>query len=407
LHAVNDASFCGGIYKLEATKPLTSFCGSKAKIRIHFKSNSSAKEKILFLSDCILYKQSMANEIPNSGFKFKDGFAEGFTVPIPETFRTALENKELSRGDLFYPKKTAYDSPPWREVLTENGWFLQIKESMTGGETVLFDLYVRNQDGTAFLPTAVHKLHWDEFIKRLQTGDFSNLTRIQPDKKPAKDYFLVTGTDVNHGQPPPAINFKYRAGREMDELIGICKGIAADNVVIEKEARYLHQWLRRNSDIASVWPARELAARLARILWDGVVSPDEAEELRLFLQLATGETEERKELIEQSSIKSNLATLLPFDSPAPEVEFTEREFCFTGKFLSGTRRWCFTEVEKRGGIARDRPNACHYLVLGELGSRDWAHSSHGRKIEAAMERKQKNVHWPQIVSEQHWAKFLH
>jgi len=45
-----------------------------------------------------------------------------------------------------------------------------------------------------------------------------------------------------------------------------------------------------------------------------------------------------------------------------------------------------------------------YLVIGEIGSSNWVHSSFGRKIEKAMELKEKGR--ISIVSEKHMQEFL-
>ena len=223
----------------------------------------------------------------------------------------------------------------------------------------------------------------------------------------AKEYILNSdGFADTHGQPAAGINFKYRLGREMDELIGLCKGIVSDGLVVEREAKYLENWLRTNAEIAQFWPAKELAGRLTRVMADGKLSEEERDELLLFLQHITGEVEDRMNLVEQlGGKKVTLSTVLPLDNPAPEIVFLQKHFCFTGKCLSGTRCWCESEVERRGGIPVSRSETCDFLVIGVLGSRDWAHSSHGRKIEAAVERKGSSG-WPRIVAEDHWVKFL-
>ena len=45
-----------------------------------------------------------------------------------------------------------------------------------------------------------------------------------------------------------------------------------------------------------------------------------------------------------------------------------------------------------------------YLVIGSVGSRDWIHSSWGRKVEKAVEYKR--LCRIAMVSEQHWPSFL-
>lgn len=94
------------------------------------------------------------------------------------------------------------------------------------------------------------------------------------------------------------------------------------------------------------------------------------------------------------------------DAPPPDVEFTGKRFCLTGQFLTGTRHHCEEQITSRGGVClpairRDLT----YLVVGTLSSRDWIHSSWGRKVESAISYRQKYGS-PFIVSEKHWAGFL-
>jgi hypothetical protein len=229
----------------------------------------------------------------------------------------------------------------------------------------------------------------------------------------ARDYILDRRSFDADGQPPHALNFQYRIGREMDELIGICRGVLADGKLPDSEVQFLHSWIDRTPEVSIVWPGRELALRLARIFADGIVSDEEREDLSLFLERLTcegGALEHKKAESDSTAAPAKpspvRATTLPFDDPAPDVEFADREFCFTGKFVCGTRSWCEMETIRRGGRATDSAASCHFLVVGGLGSRDWAHSSFGRKIEAAMQRKQARAQWPKILSEPHWTKYL-
>jgi hypothetical protein len=54
-----------------------------------------------------------------------------------------------------------------------------------------------------------------------------------------------------------------------------------------------------------------------------------------------------------------------------------------------------------GAITKD----LNYLVIGEVGSRDWIHSTHGRKIEKAIDYNDRGCRIA-IVTEQHWHNFL-
>jgi NAD-dependent DNA ligase len=99
------------------------------------------------------------------------------------------------------------------------------------------------------------------------------------------------------------------------------------------------------------------------------------------------------------------STSLPFTHPAPVVHFVDQVFCFTGKFFSGTRQWCEGQVTARGGALGAISRKLNYLVVGEIGSRDWIHSTHGRKIEKAMEYVNAGQRLA-IIGEQHWASYL-
>jgi hypothetical protein len=91
-----------------------------------------------------------------------------------------------------------------------------------------------------------------------------------------------------HGQPPAGIHADHRARRSMDELIGFCKGIIMDGVVQETEVTAIAEWLKHHPDVHTTWPADVVAARVQRILGDGVITSDERDDLRQLLEQVTG-----------------------------------------------------------------------------------------------------------------------
>src|SRR5690606_32021154 len=96
------------------------------------------------------------------------------------------------------------------------------------------------------------------------------------------------------------------------------------------------------------------------------------------------------------------STTLPFSDPLPEVAASGRTFCFTGKFNSGTRDWCCTQVIDRGGFATNSvTKKVNFLVIGEVGSRDWLHSTYGTKIQKAIDYRDQGTSL-HIIGEQHW-----
>lgn len=183
-----------------------------------------------------------------------------------------------------------------------------------------------------------------------------------------------------------------RTQRNFDELIGIIRGVVADGHVCDAEAKLLASWCLSYGTETPEWPANILVDRLTRIYDDGVASEEELEDLRLLLLDIVSED------VEEPSP-------LPLTKPAPEVVFDRNVFVFTGKFASGTRNHCFKETMLRGGICEDSISLrVDYLVIGSIGSRDWAHTAWGRKIERVVDlQRSKPI---AIISERQWASFL-
>jgi NAD-dependent DNA ligase len=135
---------------------------------------------------------------------------------------------------------------------------------------------------------------------------------------------------------------------------------------------------------------------LNRIYEDGRVDDDERLDLKDLLVEIVGESQDP--LVTP-------ATALPLSKPAPDVVFDQNVFVFTGKFAYGPRRACQADVLERGGkVAETVTLQTSYVVIGAVGSRDWIHSSWGRKIETAV--RYQDLCPLAIISEQHWTSFL-
>ncbi len=208
-------------------------------------------------------------------------------------------------------------------------------------------------------------------------------------------------TNLNHdGQPLNlAISRSRLIDRNIDELIGICKGVLFDGVVVHEEADMLLRWMERNQHAANKWPANILYARISLMLKDGNFDSDEQKELLDLLMEVTGPA---AHLYDEHST----STELPLSKPQPEIVFTDRVFCVTGKFVSGTRKEITMAIETRAGKTKSSPTKdTNYLIIGEVGSRDWIHSTFGRKIEKAVELNNQGCSI-EIISEEHWASFI-
>lgn len=190
------------------------------------------------------------------------------------------------------------------------------------------------------------------------------------------------------------------ADRQIDELIGIIKGVLADGMVSQGEVEFLLAWMDSNRRVANVWPAKVLYPRLAAAMADGKLDlQEESEILELLTKTVGGNT------APQNGIASD-STRLPLTEPARPIQFSGQVFCFTGAFNSGKRTWCEQQIADRGGVASGTiTKKLNYLVIGDIGNENWLHSTHGRKIEKAIEYNAAGGSIV-IVGEEHWYNHL-
>lgn len=193
------------------------------------------------------------------------------------------------------------------------------------------------------------------------------------------------------------VNGDRLTSRQIDELIGISRGLIADGQVNEAEVQFLQKWLAANLAISAEPLIRGLYDRIADILADGVF--DEVEKAELFDTLS-GFTAGGFELGE--TLKP---TSLPLCQPAPALSFSGRRYCFTGTFTFGQRKHCEAAVVERGAQVGGITQKTNVLVIGAYATESWKHSSFGNKILQAVEWRDSG--FPiSIVSEEHWRRHL-
>lgn len=206
-----------------------------------------------------------------------------------------------------------------------------------------------------------------------------------------KDYRLNDPPDPNLRGHDNAPSFARRAmtwAKASNEITGLIRGILADGEVVEKEAAYLREWIVKHPDLYDDQIVRVLIDRLERIYADGRVAPEELDEL--------------KSVLRGFDTDDGRPATLPLDDPPPQIVFPGQRFCFTGKFVYGTRSACENRIILHGALPTETVRRdTSYLVIGTFVSEGWANQSYGRKIEAAVQTKKKG--YPiGIVSEELW-----
>ena len=185
--------------------------------------------------------------------------------------------------------------------------------------------------------------------------------------------------------------------RQIDELIGLARGLVADDVLNQREAEFLQKWLAANLGISGQPLIATLYRRVAEVLSDGVLDADEAAELCDTLDRFSKRDFELGETLKSTS--------LPLCDPAPVLVFDGRSYCFTGTFNYGQRKHCEAAVLERGGRVGSLTMKTNVLVIGVYATESWKHSSFGTKIMKACELRDEGVPIS-IVSEEHWAMHL-
>lgn len=186
--------------------------------------------------------------------------------------------------------------------------------------------------------------------------------------------------------------------RAVSETIGLCRGLLADGSIDIGEARMLLDWLERNPQAAGGWPFEPILLRLRAMLSDGALDPEEEQELLDTLMQLTGGG-----FAEAPNCFISGSTTLPLDRPQPTIEWAGQGFVFTGQMACGSRKECQNLVLARGGLCLPGVSKkANYLVIGSIGSEAWIYSTHGRKIEEAVELRSKGFPLA-IIAEDHWA----
>ena len=188
---------------------------------------------------------------------------------------------------------------------------------------------------------------------------------------------------------------KYRkpeiVDRQIDTLIGLAKGLAADGVVNTQEAQVLEAWLAQSHHVADNPLTANLLTKVKAMLEDGVMDDEESRELVELLNKLSGGHGEMGEIAK--------ATTLPLDDPAPNVVFDGRLFVCTGTFAYGPRREVHALLTDRGATVGMRITMqTDYLIIGDYATDSWKHEAWGRKIERAVSIREKRKRLA-IVSE--------
>lgn len=176
------------------------------------------------------------------------------------------------------------------------------------------------------------------------------------------------------------------ATSDMQRLQGIMGGILADGVVTKEELEGLREWMAGHEHLRRCWPYDELESVIVAVLADGRIDEEEQRMLQTFFAQFV-KTWDRK-IIDVPDEWSE-CTVNGVCAVCPEVEFSDRLFCFTGRSLRSTRKGFQSLIQERGGrFTKSLIGDTDFLIIGAEGNDCWAFACYGRKVERAIELRQ-------------------
>jgi NAD-dependent DNA ligase len=186
--------------------------------------------------------------------------------------------------------------------------------------------------------------------------------------------------------------------QSLGELLGIARGLMADDELTDSEIKFLHDWLEERFAMTSSFPGNVIQQRIKDVLEDGVITEEERSHLVDTLNMLIDDRLE--DLAEQVDL-----TELWFDEVGL-IEFDHTRFCLTGNFVYGPKDVCKTAIEERGGVVIPAVgDGLQFLVVGSLGVDEWRTGGLGSKIEEAM-RMRATGESVKIIPEDSWVALL-
>ena len=186
--------------------------------------------------------------------------------------------------------------------------------------------------------------------------------------------------------------------QSLGELLGLARGLLADQVLTDDEIMFLHKWLEDRYSMTSSFPGNVIYNRIKEVLADGVITEEERDHLVETLNmLVEGKLEELSGQVD--------LTELWFDEVGL-IDFHNTRFCLTGNFVFGPKDICRTAIEERGGIVSQTvDNEPEFLVVGGMGVDAWRTGGLGAEIEEALRLKSRGVAL-KIIPEDTWVTQL-
>lgn len=176
----------------------------------------------------------------------------------------------------------------------------------------------------------------------------------------------------------------------VQQLEGIMHGVLSDNVISDNEIERIKVWINSHEFLTGYYPYDEVSSLLTSILSDKVITDDERNILKVYFSEFIDPNSSIEIDFKEIEILKNDYTVDGICSVCPEIDFTDKTFCFTGASTKATRK-DFEELLPSLGakFSNTVTKKTDYLIIGSNGNTCWAYSCYGRKVEQAINLRKK------------------
>lgn len=157
------------------------------------------------------------------------------------------------------------------------------------------------------------------------------------------------------------------------ELLEILEEILVDGIVSLDEVDVLRFWLEEHRDLSGVFPFDKAFNAINDVLEDGIITPEELEDLkRIFTEIL--------DPVKAQSCRKTITSLQNI------------HICLSGEFNYGSKNDVKQLIIEAGGLIDNNvKKATNYLVVGAKGSDAWKTGKYGGKVQKAMEYNSKGT----------------
>jgi len=161
-----------------------------------------------------------------------------------------------------------------------------LEQVLGAGDAVWYYVDSENKSCGPFTAPQIRTIMGNEgaFVWREGMPDWSMSTNLpefapvvkKPRERKKREKPAVAAPSGNESQESV---YKAHYSRWVDEIIGLCRGILADNIVNEREVVALRDWLV-SCPCTHLYPISVVAQHVESIVSDGLITPEELEDLR-------------------------------------------------------------------------------------------------------------------------------